>query len=900
MRKVTIFLILLGFLNTLHLKSQNCDFNVSGVLVNKNNTPEPNQTVVMKYSPYKDDEFITLTQKSNNDGSFAFCINGIKSLYKLEIIIPSGYYKQQSRQYTNQQNNLNIGTIRLDEIEQLETPNPTEIITEKNLYSFGQNSIGKSLHLISSGFNSTVQPISDGSCHFNPTDFHNLGSSRTLFLINGIRKNFSSYIHVNDVPNKGESGVDIESIPFFALEKVEIKKQDASTLFGSDAIGGIIDFQLKKYKPELTMRISSGANIKNTDGFHYGIDVNKAFTIGNRGFISFTYSFLNQEETNRANSPGYDSLYTDSRKPEWQNWLKNNPNLGMRIGEPNILKNTVFYNSEFFFNDSQDKFYSFGGITSRFTKSYANYRAPYWVKDDFRIFSKSDLTYEGFLPTFESTIFDNFFVFGYSGQITPSNSSSQFEYNINQTVSENDVDFFVNDSFNPSLGKDSPTAFYCAGYNLSMNSTKASLSWSATEKFDIKFGSEYRTEKYTIKAGEENSSTGQGTLSFPGTPIKNSLTASRSNFAAYSVLNYNANPLVLNVSGRYEKYNTNDSLENLAGNASALLKIVDATRLKFIVRGSISSGFRAPSLQQIYYGRIETIPQGPNISTNRGVFNTKSSVFRDLGIPQLESERSDNLSFGSSINWDIDDLKRLYIAADFYRINIKNRIVLSSTIDGAKTDDSTLILKQILKENSIAGLNFFINTLNTKSSGIDINIRYRNLFQNEKNFIEIRFDGNFIIKNEITTPAFTPNSISEANVDIFDRRAQSVLLYSRPDSKLITSIEFGNSGSWNFMLSSNYFGKVKWQHPTDPLKDQVFRPKVLFNLNSEFSLSKHIKYFSFSFAINNILNTYPDELNPKGDVITNLGGRFKYFREVNQFGYNGRSFLLSLNLKISK
>jgi len=898
MRKITVFLFLLGFLNALHLKSQNCDFKVTGVIVNKNNTPQSNQIINIKYSAFKDDPVITLTQYSNNDGSFTFCIDGIKSMSKLQIEIPSGYYKKQTKTYSNEQNNINIGSISLSEIEPLETPNPTEEISEKRLYSFGQNSVGKSLHLISAGFNSTVHPISDGSCHFNPTDFHNLGSSRTLFLINGVRKNFSSYIHVNDVPNKGESGVDIESIPFFALEKVKIEKQDASTLFGSDAIGGIIDFQLKKYTPELTMRISSGANFKNTDGINYALDINKAFSVGNKGFVSFTYSYLNQEETNRANRPGYDSLYTDSRNPEWQNWLKSNPSLGMRIGEPNILKNTVFYNSELFFSkDSDDKFYSFGGLTSRFTKSYANYRAPYWVKDNFRIFSTSDSTYNGFLPTFESTIVDNFFVFGFKGQITPSKSNSQFEYDINQTVSENDVDFFVNNSFNPSLGKDSPTSFYSAGFNLAMKSTKASLTWTKNEQFNIKFGSEYRSEKYLIKTGEENSYFGEGTVSFPGTPIKNSLVASRNNFAGYADLNYNANPLIINLSGRYEKYN--NFPENFAGKASALYELnnpKDKKSFKFIIRGSISSGYRAPSLQQIYFGRIQTVALGPDV-TNRGVFNTKSSVVRRLGIPELRSELSNNLSFGSAINWDIDDLKRFSASIDFYNINIKDRIVLSSTIDGTLITDTTLILKKLLNENKISSLNFFINTLNTQSSGLDINIKYRNTLQNEKNFFEVRFDGNFIIKNDITTPAFTPNSISEANVDIFDRRAQSILLYSRPNNKLITSFEFGNSESWSFMVSSNYFGKVKWQHPTDPVKDQEFKRTVLININSEVSLSK---YISFSLAINNLFNSYPEELDPKGDARTNLGGRFKYYREVNQSGYNGTSFLLSLNVRINK
>jgi iron complex outermembrane receptor protein len=900
----TYYIMLFYLLTPLVMNSQtqNCEFKITGLLVDKYNISQSNQEVKVTYIPFRDAPKIVKNITSGSDGRFSICLD-VKSPSEILIEISNSFFQPFSRKLNKPlESEGDLGTIELLEFENLETPNPTEDINIKSLLITGQSSLGKAMHFFSAGFNSTIQPISDGSAHFNPTDYHNLGSSRTLLMVNGIRKNFAANIHVNEVPNKGEVGVDIESIPLFALENIEIKKQDASTIYGSDAIGGIIDFQLKKYSQELTGRVTQGSNFTNFDGVNYGLDLNKSFRFGEKSFVNFTYSYFNQNESNRANSPVYDSLYTAGNLPAWKSWVDKNPDLGMRIGEPQMTKNSVFYNTEIYFSkDSEDKFYSFGGITSRFTKSYANYRAPYWVSDPDNIFSTSISDYNGFLPTLESSTLDNFFVFGYKGRVSPSGSKSQFEYNVNQTVSNNSVDFYVNDSYNPSLGADSPTSFYSGGFGLQMNDTKGSIIWTPSEILHIDFGAEYRYEKYAIKAGEEDSYEGEGTISYPGTSLKNSLEASRNTIAGYIDLNINQGPLQLNASGRYEKYY--NFPENRAFKASFLYNIVDVDHFKFLLRGSYSTGFRAPALQQIYYGRIQTIPQGPNL-VNRGFFNSKSSVVRQLGVEPLKSEKSKNLYLGLGANWDIDDLKRLKISFDYYQISVDDRIALTSTVDGSKSSDTTLLLKRLLKSNNISSMNFFINALNTKTSGVDLLLTFRNSFEGKKTYIEARIDANFTIKNEISSLENVPKSLTEANVDIFDRRAQSILLYSRPQSKILASATLGHSDNWQITLSANYFGKVRWQHPLDSLtdntylqKDQVFKGKCLFNLSGTLKVSKFV---SLTVSANNILNTYPDELDPKGDFKTNLGGRFKYYRELNQFGYYGASYFAQLNVNIGR
>lgn len=886
--------ILFFLLCTNYCFAQNpCSFEITGQLVNQKNAPIGNETVEISYQIFSGRTGIPAKVVTNNNGEFRFCLTGLqKTPSEFTLSIKSQRYIPFSKTIKLNINskNHNFPPITLYKIELLEGPIPTDVFKAERLINTGENTVSKALHVLSGGFNATVQPISDGSAHYNPVDFRNLGGSRVLFLINGTRKNFSPYVHVNEVPNKGEIGTDLEAIPLFAIEKVKIERQDASTKYGSDAIAGVIDFQLKEYQEKMDARVISGINKTNWDGFYYGFDLNKSFKLGSRGFINFTYSTLNQEESNRANSPGKDTLYPASRSAKWQDWLLKNPDLGMRIGTPNSTRNTIFYNSKIYFSDdSDDHFYSYGGITSRYTKSYANYRAPYWVPDTYRIFSTSDANYNGFLPTFESNILDNYFVFGFKGRL--STESDQLEYNLNYTTSFNDVNFFVEDSFNPSLLQNSPTSFYAGGYKLSMNSAKANLEWTPLDWLTADFGTEFRNEKYLITPGEEKSYTGDGTISYPGTTPQNSLLRSQNNLAFYANGRANIGNFNLDGAARLEKYSNFKG--NLALKAGAAYAVLDDSENKLLVRGSWSQGFRTPSLHQRFYGRIFTIPQGPNVVLNRGIFNSESAVFRQLGVPELQSEKSKTFSLGASLNKQINSVTKLSVAADAYLIEITGRIILSSTIDGSGAAASS-ILRTILKDNNISNLNVFLNSLNTRNAGVDINAELEVLLDAEKKTsLTIGNNSNLNVLNEITELPTTPQILKDAKVNIFGRRDQSKLFFSRPLQKILTYVSYNKEEKWGATLSVNYFGRVSWDHPTDEKKDQLFKGKPVFNLSVNYFIPK--TRLNVALDILNASDQYPDELDAQGDFQTNLGGRFKYYREVNQFGYNGLSFGLRLS-----
>lgn len=907
--KISLFLLILVCYTTSTLaQTGNCKFTVKGKLVDNAQSPVIGQAVELKYKTFQKASFKAVSKETGEDGSFEFCITETESPSEIEIEIRRVSCRDFRKKIVKPFRVYDFKTIKLIEKDRVETPVPTDNIDNEALNATGQTSIGRALHYLSPAFNSTTQPISDASAHFDPTDFRNLGASRTLILVNGVRKNLSSVIPVNDVPNKGEVGADIRAIPMAAIENVKIERQEATTLYGSDAIAGIIDFRLKGYLPKLLAKAYSGATVKG-DGLNYGLDLNKSFRIGSRGFLTATYSFLEQKEVNRANQLGYDSLFVEGNKLEWKKWIQNNPRLGMHIGEPNMTTNTIFYNAELPFSEnSDDKFYSFGGLTYRSTQSYALYRAPYWIKDPNRIFSTADSSYNGFQPTFESGVTDKFFVFGVNGRLKQSDVS-QVEYDINQTIGSNDADFSVNNSYNSSLGKNSPTSFKVGGNTFAMNNTKFNLEYNYNNDLRFKVGGEFRTEKYILKAGEENSYTGEGTISFPGIQPKNAINANRNNFGGFVQLvydNFTINRsrenerkiMLLDGSIRYEKYN--DFRSATAYKVSTLIRCIDNDKMKWVLRGSLSTGFRAPSLHQLNYGKIQTVISGSTIS-NRGIFNRSSPILRELQVKKLENETSKSFSFGTALDWEVNELNRISFAADYYNTVINNRIVFSSSIeDTINNQGATNIVKQILKQNNITGLNFFLNAVNTETSGLDIMLKYKRELSNDGR-LEINFVSNVSLSNKVIGLVATPAPIQAAKVIVFDRKEEGRLLYARPDNKTFLTAIYSKLDKWRIAVNGSYFGKVKWQHPKDSNKDQVFSGRMLFNFFAEYRFNETV---SLNFSINNIAkNPYPDVLDPNGldakeDPTTTVGGRFLYYREANQFGISGTTYLANLIMRL--
>ncbi len=843
---------------------------VSGTVYESgSNSPLPGANVVVKGT--------TTGTTSDFNGNFSFNVTGFPVTLEISSV---GFETTEIEVNSSESITVSLeGGVALDEVvivgnrskprTILNSPVPIDNIGVEELKSTGQPTVDKMLTYKIPSFNSTNQTVSDATAHFDPADLRGLGPSRTLVLVNGKRKNQSALVYINDTPGKGEVGVDLKSIPAAAIERIEVLRDGASAQYGSDAIAGVINMVLKKNVEYTTINTNAGVTTEG-DGFNFGVDLNTAVNVGdNGGYLNFTLGYYDQEETNRAGEPGGDGLFgvifgDDDILNGTHPWLVENPDMGMTIGQPKYNKFDAFYNVGLPFKSGNGEIYSFGGVAARKGTSFALYRAPYWVPDPHNLLHSPGTEYQGFQPTFETDVVDNNFTIGAKWKM------HGFDVDLSGTHGRNSVDYEVNNSLNPDLGAASPTSFNVGGYAFSNNLMNLDFSRNFGT-INFAFGAEVKGERFKATAGQPESYAGGGVQSFPGLQPANALTATRDNYGIYGDVEFEpSDKVLLGAAVRYEDFS--DFGDNTSWKVNGRYSLD-----KGAIRASYSTGFRAPSLHQIYLSNIQTLVSGGTVS-NQGTFNNVDPVIRDgLGVPQLTAETSKNISAGITYK----PVSNLSLSVDYYNVKVDDRVLFTGEI-GFDGDNSTLNpVEQILQDNSITSLKFFVNAVNTNTTGVDLVANYRNIeLGNGKlaatlaaNFNETKIEGQIA----------TPDLLAANNYEIFNRKEQSRIISARPKSKVLIGFDY-EVNKWNATLNNTYFGEVTWQHATDVDKDQTFAGKIVTDLIISYDFSDKI---SARLAVNNLLDVYPDVIDTKGDFVTDLGGRFKYPWEVNQFGFNG-------------
>ncbi|MGG8496781.1 TonB-dependent receptor [Tenacibaculum sp. TC6] len=787
----------------------------------------------------------------------------------------------------------------------LDSAVPIDNVGVRELQATGQTNIDQMLTYTVPSYNSTNQTISDATAHFDPADLRGLGPSRTLVLINGKRKNQSALVYVNDTPGKGEVGTDMKSIPTAAIERVEILRDGASAQYGSDAVAGVVNIILKKNIDFTQVNLNSGVTSRG-DGFNADADVNHTLTFGSGGFLNATLGLSYQDYTNRAGKPGKDGLFgllysigaipigaadgylaTDGVVATGDDilngntdWLRNNPGLGMIVGQPEMKKGDVYLNGEFPLNDNT-KLYAFGGFNLRKGKSFALYRVPYWPgvpgqnSPEKNPFFDGNGQYQGFQPTFETNIKD--FLFTAGGEF----KLGEFNADLSGTYGSNAVDYTIGNTVNPSLGANSPTSFNAGAYAFSNIIGNFDVNRSFGE-VSVGVGVEARQERFEVTAGQEESYVDGGAQSFPGLQPSNALDETRTNVGVYGTIDWDVSSKFL-IGGaiRYENYS--DFGGNTSWKINSRYKIGEAG----VLRASYSTGFRAPSLHQVYLSNVQTLVSGGTIS-NQGTFNNVSQVIKDLGVAPLFAETSKNISAGITVKASND----FTISLDYYNVRVDDRVLFSGEITGEDDNGNpNATVQQILNDNSVTSIKFFINAVNTITQGFDYTMRYKNIdFASGKLGLNLALNVN---KTVLDGEVKTPTNLAGYKDKIFNRKEQSRITSARPNMKFLFGADY-KIGNFSANINNTYFGEVTWQHAADPNKDQTFTGKIVTDLSVGYDFTKSI---SFRAQVNNLFDVFPDEIDPKGDPVTNLGGRFRYPWEVNQFGFNGTSFKAGLTFK---
>ena len=758
----------------------------------------------------------------------------------------------------------------------IESPVAIDNITSEELKVSAQPELDKMIAFRVPSYNSTQQTISDATAHFDPSELRNLGPSRTLVLVNGKRKNQSALVYVNETPGRGEVGVDMKSIPAAAIERVEVLRDGASAQYGSDAIAGVINIILKENVDKTSLSLGTGVTTEG-DGFTYSGSINTSFNPEFGGFVNVTGDFYHQDYTNRSGEPGSDLLFgtifgdqtlIDGTNP----WIRQNPDLGMIVGQPEYDRYGLALNSGFPYADDTAEVYLFGSLQSRNGKSFALYRAPYWVQDPFNLLHPAGTEYQGFQPTFETAIVDNTVTLGNRWQMF-----NEWNFDASYTYGRNGVNYEVNNSLNPSLGANSPTSFRVGGYSFANHIGNLDIS-KTFGNVSLTLGSEIRSERFVTKAGEKASYVDGGVQSFPGLTPSNAISETRSNIGAYAGLDWDiSEAFLISGAGRYENYS--DFGENVSWKVAARYLLPND---KGAIRGSVNTAFRAPSLHQIYLSNIQTLQLADGSIGQQGTFNNVDPIILDkingLGVPQLDAEESFNIAGGVTYRFT----PQFSVAVDYYNITVDDRVLLTNPL-GFDNDDTTVnAVEQVLIDNSIGNITFFVNAVDTKTQGVDVVANYKGIQLGEGslgvnaafNWNETDIDGTITVPEKILNAGYT---------DIFNREEQSRITTARPNLKGVLGLNY-DIAKFSFVLNNTYFGEVTWQHPTTPRFDQTFAGKVITDLSVSY---KFANWVAAKATANNLLNVYPDKINTFGDFGTDLGGRFEYPWEVNQFGFTG-------------
>ena len=796
----------------------------------------------------------------------------------------------------------------------LDSPVPIDNIDVSELVQSGQPTLNLMLTFKVPSFNSQNQAISDATAHYDPADLRGLGPSRTLVLINGKRKNQSAQVYLNRTPGKGEVGVDLKSIPTAAIERVEVLRDGASAIYGSDAIAGVMNIILKKDVEYSTFTTKAGITSEK-DGFNLSSDFNTAFSFGDGGFVNLTLGYYKQHITNRAGSPGTSDLpgiptefdsdgnpnYKDTLDENgvitatanqnfttalnfhqtnighWTKWAEDNPRLGMHVGQPEMEKKDFFVNMEHPIGDNST-LYSFHGYTTRTGQSFAYYRAPYWRQAGVgnSNFLTKPLNFVGYQPTFETKINDYINAIGVKFPI-----AEGWNADASVTYGSNDVDVTVNNSVNRDYLADngtSPRSFNPGGYAFTNVVGNFDVNSQLSDAVGLAFGMEFKQESFKAIEGNPLSYYGAGSDSFAGIKPAEAGKWSRNNLALYTQLDYDlSEDLLLGVAGRYENFT--DAGSNFSWKANGRYKLGS----KGALRASYSTGFRAPTLHQSHITLSQyIIVAGSSEPLLQGTLANDNPAVQALGVPSLTHEISKNLSAGLTYKFN----SNFSASVDFYQIQVDDRVLFSSQIGSDGDDTTTNPVEQILENNNVVAVQVFINAGDTKTTGADIVLNYRNIEIGEGK-LHASFAANF---NKTTIDAInTPKTIADAGYDIFDRQEQGLITNSRPRSKMILGLNYVGD-KWDMSLNNSRFGEVTVTAPASGI-DQVLAAKISTDLGFGYKLTDKI---TFNANINNIFDVYPDVTLASTNT-SQAGSRFMYSSEVQQLGQLGTNYSVGIN-----
>lgn len=743
------------------------------------------------------------------------------------------------------------------------SPVPVDIINIRDITTTqGQLDVNQLLQYAAPSFNANRQSGADGADHTDPASLRGLGPDQTLVLVNGKRRHQSSLVNLYGTRGRGNTGTDLNAIPAAAIERIEILRDGASAQYGSDAIAGVINIVLKDNVDEFTGNVNVGAHLAKDnpdrstfDGENVQVNGNYGFRIGEGGFINVTTDYWSRGHTNRYDPTLYRRQFGDAK--------------GSNFG--------TYFNASIPLGNAASA-YAFGGLNTRKTDAYA------WSRDAGSARNVDAIYPNGFDPIIATDITDRSFSAGLRGEI------SGWGTDFSHSFGSNRFHYYGRETLNASLEERSPTEFDDGGFQLKQNVT--SLDFTRFFKdwlngSNLAFGIEHRVENYQIFAGEEGSwrtygpvpfitpdgdtvARPGGAQGFPGFAPANEVNESRTNLAAYFDAEFDfSSAFTLGGALRFENYS--DFGSTLNGKLATRLQIADGLAL----RASAGTGFRAPSLAQLYFNSIYT-DFVSGVAVDKFLAKNNSPITRALGIEPLKEETS--LNFGGGLTFSRNGLS---ITADYYHIKIDNRIVLTG--DFYDDDDQ---IGDVLKSLNVGSARFFANAINTSTNGLDLIVSLGGQLGEEQRYT-VTLAGNW---NDMTIDQVnTSRELIGKEDSYLSNREKLFILASAPRLKGNLSFDY-RARRWGVNARVTYFDKIEIEDYIGTL--DVYDARVTLDLSLSYDITPNLRW---TIGGANILNAYPTAQKdfygsgPNDYTAESEGGGLY---DAVQMGFNG-AFLFS-------
>jgi iron complex outermembrane receptor protein len=689
----------------------------------------------------------------------------------------------------------------------------------------------------------------DGSAFIRPTSLRGMAPDQTLILVNGKRRHRSSLVQFfAPAAGNGAHGVDIGMIPSIALKSVEVLRDGAAAQYGSDAIAGVMNFQLKDAS-------EGGSVVAQFGEFYEGeqswiVGANAGFALGTDGFFNISFETNDNEALSRGvQRPDAQQLIDDGVQGVGADSPFGDEPFAQTWGRPETSGTRMAFNSGYeITNDAE--LYMHGGYADTDGRYRFFYRNPGHS-------TLSDVTGlpAGYTPYLDGAQKDFNIVAGLKGQ-----TSSEFTYNFSAGMGKNELAYFLNNTVNPGLtvnGVLGQRDFDMGGYEQEEVNLNADFSMPLTDDIYLGFGAEWREETFTTVAGEAASLVGAGPSGMTAVTPADAGEFSRDNFAVYGDAEYDvSDDLMLQAALRYEDFSDFGSTIN--GKLAARYNLTD----DFVMRGSVSTGFHAPTPGQANVSTIITTFDGSTgLQVEEGLLPTNNPVAIENGARPLKEEESVSVSFGLTYS----GFENGNLALDFYQTQVDDRIY--------RNGDITL--------DSGGSVSFFTNALDVEHQGFDLvyttSIDWSNALESKLTFA---YNHNTIdVVDQSMVNGILPVS-SSAIEDIEN---------NYPDNRFVATAVTDFAEDYQIMVRANFYGEHYDERGTI---DDLTSPSAL--VDSILFFDMEFNYFAtedltLTLGASNIFDQFVDEIGAGNANRLSVGLQYPRRTPAN---YEGGSWYL--------